>query len=74
MIGLNGLDGLSCSGNQLTSINLTGLTSVTEVYVDGNNLTTIDMSPCSAIEKIMAAENEIGPKASPDRNQLRNLT
>ena len=46
------LETLSCSGNQLTSINLSGCTSLTVLYCYQNNLSELDLSHNEDLTKL----------------------
>ncbi len=48
---------LSCTGNQLTSLNIVGLNSLTHIYSDGNRFTTLSFNNLPALQGIFCPGN-----------------
>jgi uncharacterized repeat protein (TIGR01451 family) len=55
--GCNTLQTVTASHNQLSSIDLTGLVNVTQLWVDYNSIPIIDASPCLALTDLNVEAN-----------------
>lgn len=65
-----GLTSLNCRVNQLTSLDLTGLTKLMTLYCSGNNLTTLDLTGLTRLIYLDCSGNRL---TSLDITQLDNL-
>lgn len=54
-----GLTSLDCSANQLTSLDLTGLTKLAVLYCSGNNLTTLDLTGLTRLNYLDCSVNQL---------------
>lgn len=54
-----GLTSLDCSANQLTSLDLTGLTKLAVLYCSGNNLTTLDLTGLTRLIDLDCSVNQL---------------
>ena len=50
---------LDCCGNQLTSLDIRGLTALQTLYCDNNLLTSIDLHGLTALQELYCNDNEI---------------
>ena len=67
-MGIGSLEGInfftalrefSCSGNQLTSLDISGCTALTRLYCSGNQLTALDVSGCTALWDLECYDNQL---------------
>ena len=57
---------LSCDGNQLTSLDVSGCETLIELDCSSNQLTSLDISGCSALTSIICAQNRLKSDAMND--------
>ena len=53
------LTGLACSGNNLTSLDVSTCTALTELYCNDNQLTSLDVSTCTALYGLSCSANNL---------------
>jgi Leucine-rich repeat (LRR) protein len=53
------LGGLSCSGNQLTSLDVSGCPALIWLWCSGNQLTSLDVSGCPALGWLWCYDNQL---------------
>jgi hypothetical protein len=53
------LDTLMCSGNQLTSLNVSGCAAITELWCNDNQLTSLDVSNNATLKHLYCSENQL---------------
>ena len=54
---------LYCSGNQLTELNMQGLTALQELFCDSNQLTELNMQGLTALQKLYCNLNQLMAQA-----------
>ena len=62
LVGINyftALEKLNCSGNNLTTLNVTGCKNLIELNCSGNNLTNLNVNGCTKLETIGCNFNQI---------------
>ena len=50
---------LACTGNQLTSLDVSGCTALTRLYCSSNQLTSLDVSGCTALTLLSCNSNQL---------------
>ena len=50
---------LSCSNNKITSLDISGNTSLTSLYCNDNELTTLDVSDCTELRYLYCSNNQL---------------
>ncbi len=54
---------LDCRSNNLTSLDVSGCTALTELYCSDNNLTSLDISGCTALTELYCLGNNLTSSA-----------
>ena len=70
---LTGLTSLTCSGNQLTSININALTELVTLVCDNNQLSRLDLSRNTKLETLDCSFNELGYFETSYNKELKTI-
>ena len=68
-----GLTSLTCWGNELTELNLDGLTELTKLYCDNNKLTSLDVSKLTKLTTLECYYNDLTVLNLGELSQLTDL-
>ena len=80
---LSALTDMDCMDNKLTSINVSGLTNLTTIFVSRNRLTSLELTGATGLESVYCTDNKLTSMNFPSlanldtvflsRNQLTSL-
>ena len=70
----NGLKMLSCGNNQLTSLDVSNCTALTELYCNDNQLKTLNVSNCTALWNLSCGNNQLADLDLSGCTALENLS
>lgn len=65
---------LACSGNQLSKLDLNGMTSLESLDCENNQLTALQLSSCPSLKKLLVAGNKIAKLDLQKQQSLQRLS